>query len=63
MSTADMWFGSIDAPIEDKEELESLGVYLGDRTDTGWTDCVVLEETMAKLENYWGRWIWTLWQN
>ncbi|MDO8640230.1 MAG: hypothetical protein Q7R33_01690 [Nitrosarchaeum sp.] len=59
-----MYHGQIFAPIEDKNELEGLGVKLGqfsvnDNTPT-WSDCCVTEDGLEKLQRHWLRWIWTL---
>ena len=52
--------GWISANVEDGPLLESLGVELGayDELFEGFEECHVCEETVNRLDPYWGRFVW-----
>lgn len=54
--------GWITASITDKEFLESLGIQLGDydHAEHEFTNCVVTEEVLRKLNPLWGTFFWGL---
>lgn len=54
--------GFIAAKEEDREELEDLGVLLGEfrNLEQDFRDCIVSEEAFSLLEPLWGRYYWSL---
>lgn len=54
--------GSIAADEDEKEYLESLGIVVGiyNRIEKEFADCLVSDEAMAKLDEHWGAFFWSL---
>lgn len=54
--------GSIAATKEEGEFLKGLGIVLGNysETENEFQDCLVSEEAMAKLDEHWGDFFWSL---
>ena len=51
----------IDADLEDKEHLESLGIIVGEYNNIAqeFSNCIISDEAFKKLNPYWfGRYIW-----
>lgn len=62
------WLGWITAPEADVNELEKLGVQLGQRNgnppdENGavtWVHCLVPDNAIIQMHLHWGRWVWEL---
>ncbi|MFB5758972.1 hypothetical protein [Paenibacillus medicaginis] len=54
--------GWIAAPLNDKYILEEIGIVLGQYNSEQFEECIVADEVMEKLDQYWGHYWWGLHQ-
>jgi len=52
--------GTIWAKSNDRQALENIGIILGSHNGYEFTNCIVSEEAMEKLDKLWGRYYWKL---
>lgn len=56
-----MWTGWIEGAETDADHLKSLGVQLGRREGNQWVDCMVSDDALDALDEWWeSRYIWGL---